>query len=79
MLFNPFDVIEDSSVSLENLELQVRLIFKKILKKQVSTRLNGLDDLAKWLQTCNEQEFVNIRPHFVNQPPFLSMNNTIFR
>lgn len=66
-VFNPFDVIEDPNVtSIDNLPPNLRLAFRRILKKDEKTQRKGLEDLAQWLSTCNEKEFITIQSHFVN-------------
>jgi hypothetical protein len=60
-------VVEDASVSLNDLPADLRLVFKTLLKKDISTRIKGLCELRSWLSNCqDEDEFIMARPQFVS-------------
>ncbi len=67
LVFNPFDVVDDASASLDDFEPHLRLIFKRILKKELATRSRGLQELCEWLQSssCTETAFSSVREQLV--------------
>lgn len=67
ILFNPFDVINEASVALNSLPPELRMIFKKLTKQDLSTRIKGLEELARWAQhgCAGSEEFATARPQFV--------------
>ena len=64
-MFNPFDVVDDASASLDDFDPEIRMIFKRILKKEVATRIRGLQEFCQWLEGCDEASFLQIRSQFV--------------
>lgn len=65
LLFNPFDVVDDAAASLDDFDPELRMIFKRILKKEQSTRTRGLQEFRQWLETCTGDDFANVRELFV--------------
>lgn len=64
-LFNPFDVVDDACAALDDFDPELRMIFKRILKKEQSTRIRGLQEFKRWLETCTDNDFIKVRGLFI--------------
>lgn len=66
-MFNPFDVVEDASLTLNDLSPELRMTFKKLQKKEPNSRIKGLEELASWISSaaCKENEFLLVLSQFV--------------
>lgn len=58
---NPFDVIDEEEVSIQqSLPQEIEQAFKKITKKDSITRAKGFDELLDYLKQCEDQEISNL-------------------
>lgn len=54
--FNPFEVVEENTVSLNDLSPVVRLIFKKLMKTDIKSKVKGLEELLAWMSDAFDNE-----------------------
>lgn len=57
--------MDDACESLDDFDPELRMIFRRILKKEQSTRIRGLQEFKHWLETCTDDEFAKVRGLFV--------------
>lgn len=65
-LFNPFDVIEENSISINELSPELRIIMKKISKSDILSKQKGIEELIDWIKGPPKEEQVRaILPQYV--------------